>query len=160
MSVVRSLGLERPLDWAGIVQDGRILRTRAAVIGGLLYNYLPFMVLPIYVALEKIDVRLVDAANDLYATPRSAFRRVVLPLSLPGVFAGTLLTFIPAVGDFINPARLGGPENRMIGNVVQDQFLVQLNYPIAAALSFVLMAIITVAVLVYAKLLGTEGLSV
>jgi spermidine/putrescine transport system permease protein len=140
-------------------KDFQLLSTPWAVIGGLTYNFLPFMVLPIYVSLEKIDVRLLDAAGDLYSSPRRAFRRVVLPLSLPGVFAGTLLTFIPAAGDFVNAEFLGSPRTQMIGNVVQDQFLVQNNFPLAAALSIVLMAIITVAVLVYTRLFGTEGLS-
>ena len=117
------------------------------------------MILPIYVSLEKIDRNLVDAAKDLYATPARAFWRVVFPLSLPGVFAGTLLTFIPACGDFINAAFLGSPQTTMIGNVVQNQFLVQLDYPTAAALSFTLMIIITVAVLIYAKVLGTEDIA-
>ena len=105
------------------------------MIGGLTYNFLPFMILPIYVSLEKIDLRLIDAARDLYANGGTAFRRVVLPLSLPGVFAGSLLTFIPAAGDFINAQFLGGPNQTMIGTVVQDRFLVQLDYPAAAALS-------------------------
>jgi spermidine/putrescine transport system permease protein len=117
------------------------------------------MILPIYVSLEKIDRSLVDAAKDLYSSAPRAFRKVVLPLSLPGVFAGTLLTFIPAAGDFINAQLLGSPKTTMIGNVVQNQFLVQSNYPVAAALSFTLMAIITVAVLIYAKVLGTEDLA-
>ncbi len=141
--------------------DYRLLNTSVAVIGGLTYNFLPFMILPLYVSLEKIDLRLLDAAGDLYASPREAFRRVVLPLSMPGVFAGTLLTFIPAAGDFVNSAILGGnSRTTLIGNVVQDQFLVQLNYPVAAAIAFVLMAIITAAVTVYAMFLGTEGLTV
>jgi len=144
----------------GILGDGgRLLATPGAVVGGLTYNFLPFMILPIYVSLEKIDRSLVDAAKDLYSSSSRAFRKVVLPLSLPGVFAGTLLTFIPAAGDFINAQLLGSPKTTMIGNVVQNQFLVQLNYPTAAALSFTLMAIITVAVLVYAKVLGTEDLT-
>ena len=142
------------------VSDGfQLLATPAAVVGGLTYNFLPFMILPIYVSLEKIDVRLLDAAGDLYSSPSRAFRKVVLPLSAPGVFAGTLLTFIPAAGDFVNAEFLGSPRTQMIGNVVQDRFLVQLDYPLAAALSFVLMAIITVAVLVYARFFGTEGLT-
>jgi spermidine/putrescine transport system permease protein len=138
---------------------GRLLATPIAVVGGLTYNFLPFMVLPIYVSLEKIDVRLVDAAKDLYSSPSRAFRKVVLPLSLPGVFAGSLLTFIPAAGDFINAQLLGSPKTQMIGNVVQNQFLVQNNYPQAAAISMILMVIITVAVLVYARVLGTEDLT-
>ena len=140
-------------------QSDRLLATPGAVIGGLTYTFLPFMVLPIYVSLEKIDRSLVDAARDLYSSPSRAFRKVVLPLSLPGVFAGTLLTFIPASGDFVNAELLGSPTTTMIGNVVQNQFLVQLDYPTAAALSFVLMAIITVAVLIYARVLGTEDLT-
>ena len=146
------------MDAIGLTDDGRILSTKYAVIGGLTYNFLPFMILPIYVSLEKVDLRLAEAAKDLYANGFSAFRRVILPLSLPGVFAGSLLTFIPAAGDFINAKFLGGPNNSMIGTVVQDRFLVQLDYPTAAALSFVLMVIITVAVLIYARLLGTDDL--
>ncbi len=140
-------------------QNGRLLATGVSVVGGLTYNFLPFMVLPVYVALEKIDLALVDAAKDLYSSGWRAFRKVVLPLSLPGVFAGGLLTFIPAAGDFVNAQFLGGPNNTMIGNVVQNQYLVQLEYPTAAALSFILMAIITVGVLIYARLLGTEDLT-
>jgi spermidine/putrescine transport system permease protein len=140
-------------------ESDRLLATPGAVIGGLTYNFLPFMVLPIYVSLEKIDRSLVDAAGDLYSNAARAFRKVVLPLSLPGVFAGSLLTFIPASGDFINAVILGSPKTTMIGNVVQNQFLVQLDYPTAAALSFVLMIIITVAVLIYARALGTEDLT-
>jgi len=139
--------------------DGRLLNTNWAVIGGLTYNFLPFMILPIYVSLEKIDRRLVEAAQDLYSGPRRAFRKVVLPLSLPGVFAGSLLTFIPATGDFINAELLGSPNQRMIGTVIQNQFLQVRDYPLAAALSFVLMALITAGVLAYAKLLGTEDLA-
>jgi spermidine/putrescine transport system permease protein len=138
---------------------GRLLDTAVAVVGGLTYNFLPFMVLPIYVSLEKIDHRLVEAAEDLYATPAGAFRRVVLPLSLPGVFAGSLLTFIPAVGDFINAQLLGSPNQQMIGTVIQNQFLEVRDYPLAAALSFVLMAVITLAVLACTRVLGTEELA-
>jgi spermidine/putrescine transport system permease protein len=137
---------------------GTLLRTPAAVVGGLTYNFLPFMVLPIYVALEKIDPRLIDAARDLYSNTWRAFRKVVFPLSLPGVFAGSLLVFIPAAGDFVNAYYLGSTQTQMIGNVVQNQFLVQANYPAAAALSFVFMAIVMVIVIVYGWLLGTEDL--
>jgi spermidine/putrescine transport system permease protein len=159
LGVLEALGLVSVLESAGIIDDGRLLQTHAAVIGGLTYNFLPFMILPIYVSLEKIDVRLTEAAKDLYNDGWSAFRKVVLPLSLPGVFAGTLLTFIPAAGDFVNARFLGGPNNTMIGTVVQDRFLVQLDYPTAAALSFVLMVVITAGVLVYARVLGTEDLA-
>ena len=147
------------LDTVGFLDNGRLLDTQWAVVGGLTYNFLPFMVLPIYVSLEKIDVKLVDAAKDLYSSAGRAFRKVVLPLSMPGVFAGTLLTFIPASGDFVNATYLGGPNNRMIGNIVQNQFLKQNQYTAAAAMSLVLMVIITAAVLVYAKVLGTEELA-
>jgi len=138
---------------------GRLLDTTVAVVGGLTYNFLPFMILPIYVSLEKIDRRLVEAAEDLYSTPIGAFRKVVLPLSLPGVFAGSLLTFIPAAGDFINAQLLGSPNQQMIGTVIQNQFLEVRDYPLAASLSFVLMAIITIGVLAYARVLGTEELA-
>ncbi|MGH7701977.1 MAG: ABC transporter permease [Gemmatimonadales bacterium] len=138
---------------------GHLLNTTIAVIGGLTYNFLPFMIMPIYVSLEKIDRRLVEAAQDLYSGPVHAFLKVVLPLSLPGVFAGSLLTFIPATGDFINAELLGSPNQQMIGTVIQNQFLQVRDYPLAASLSFVLMAIITVGVLAYAKVLGTEELA-
>jgi spermidine/putrescine transport system permease protein len=140
-------------------EGGRLLDTTVAVVGGLTYNFLPFMILPIYVSLEKIDRRLVEAAEDLYSTPVGAFRKVVLPLSLPGVFAGSLLTFIPAAGDFINAQLLGSPNQQMIGTVIQNQFLEVRDYPLAASLSFVLMAVITIGVLVYARVLGTEELA-
>jgi spermidine/putrescine transport system permease protein len=138
---------------------GRLLDTTIAVVGGLTYNFLPFMILPIYVSLEKIDRRLVEAAEDLYSTPLGAFRKVVLPLSLPGVFAGSLLTFIPATGDFINAQLLGSPNQQMIGTVIQNQFLEVRDYPLAASLSFVLMTLITLGVLAYARVLGTEELA-
>lgn len=141
----------------GILSSGgRLLATPTAVIAGITYNFLPFMVLPLYVSLEQLDVRLLDAAHDLYANRVSSFLRVTLRLSLPGVFAGTLLTFIPAVGDFINAQLLGTPNQYMIGNVIQSKFLVLTDYPGAAALSFVLMAAIMVVVFIYARLLGTE----
>jgi spermidine/putrescine transport system permease protein len=139
--------------------DGRLLATSTAVIAGITYNFLPFMVLPLYVSLEQMDERLIEAAQDLYASKFKAFLRVTLPLSLPGVFAGTLLTFIPAVGDFINAQLLGSPRQYMIGNVIQSKFLAITDYPAAAALSFTLMAAILLLVLVYARLLGTERLT-
>jgi spermidine/putrescine transport system permease protein len=139
--------------------DGRLLATTFAVVAGITYNFLPFMALPIYVSLEQIDARLLDAAKDLYASPTQAFLRVTLPLSAPGIVAGTLLTFIPAAGDFINAELLGTPKQAMIGNVIQGKFLESLDYPTAAALSFVLMALILAALLVYAKVVGTEKLT-
>jgi spermidine/putrescine transport system permease protein len=147
------------LDTVGLLpREGRLLSTSWAVIGGLSDNCVPFMVLPLYVSLEKIDPHLLEAARDLYSGSWRAFRRVVLPLSMPGVLAGSLLVFIPASGDFINADYLGSTQTRMIGNVVQQQFLVVKDYPAAAALSFLLMAIILVAVLAYTWALGTEEL--
>jgi spermidine/putrescine transport system permease protein len=139
--------------------DGRLLATSTAVVAGITYNFLPFMALPRYVSLEQIDQRLIEAAEDLYASRRIAFLRVTLPLSLPGVFAGTLLTFIPASGDFINAQLLGTPNQTMIGNVIQSKFLELTDYPAAAALSFILMATILVLVGLYARSLGTEKLT-
>lgn len=159
MKVVRTLSLDGLLDWLGILQNDRLLNTPTAVVGGLTYNFLPFMLLPIYVSLEKIDVHLIDAASDLYSSFAKTFSRVILPLSLPGVFAGTLLTFIPTVGDFINARLLGNPNTSVIGDVVQQQFLGRNDYPTAAAISFVLMAMIVIVVLVYARFLGTEDLA-
>jgi spermidine/putrescine transport system permease protein len=149
-----------PLKELGVLPaEFQLLATPLAVIAGITYNFLPFMTLPIYVSLEKIDKRLVEAAEDLFATSFGAFRRITLPLSLPGVFAGSLLTFIPAMGDYINAELLGNPQTTMIGNVIQNQFLTQNNYPTASALSFILMAGILVAVAVYARLLGTDELT-
>jgi spermidine/putrescine transport system permease protein len=139
--------------------DGRLLATSVAVVAGITYNFLPFMALPLYVSLEQIDPRLIEAAQDLYAGKARAFLRVTLPLSLPGVFAGTLLTFIPAAGDFINAQLLGTPRQHMIGNVIQSKYLELTDYPAAAALSFVLMAAILAGVLLYARALGTERLT-
>jgi spermidine/putrescine transport system permease protein len=196
-----------PLKDIGLLSpDFRVLATPAAVVAGIAYNFLPFMTLPIYVSLEKIDGRLVEAAKDLFAGPwrpagtvagavvgaglagglaaafeydvlvwgvaglligaiigtlflSESFIRIVLPLSLPGVFAGSLLTFIPAVGDFVNAELLGNTQTRMIGNVIQSRFLENNDYPTAAALSFILMAGILIAVAIYARLLGTDELT-
>jgi spermidine/putrescine transport system permease protein len=139
--------------------DGRLLATSIAVVSGITYNFLPFMALPLYVSLEQIDPRLLEAAEDLYASKREAFMRVTLPLSVPGILAGTLLTFIPAAGDFVNAQLLGTPRQFMIGNVIQSKFLELTDYPAAAALSFVLMAIIVALVMIYARSLGTEKLT-
>lgn len=139
--------------------DGRLLATSVAVVAGITYNFLPFMVLPLYVSLEQVDPRLIEAASDLYANSARSFARVTLPLSLPGVFAGVLLTFIPAAGDFINAQLLGTPQQYMIGNVIQSQFLELRDYPTAAALSFVLMGAILVLVLIFARVLGTDRLT-
>ena len=141
-----------------LLPQGRILNTPIAVIAGLTYNFLPFMILPLYAALEKIDPRLVEAAKDLYATPTTTFRKVIWPLSLPGVVAGTLLTFIPASGDYINATLLGAPGDRMVGNAIQTNFLQFRDYPTASALSFILMAIILTIVFVYIRRAGTEDL--
>ena len=196
-----------PLKSLGLLPDDfRVLATSMAVVAGITYNFLPFMTLPIYVALEKIDLRLVEAAKDLYAGPwrrggtvagalvggvlaavlslifawplvavsavaavlgavigrlfvSESFVRVTFPLSLPGVFAGSLLTFIPAVGDYVNAEFLGSPDTRMLGNVIQNRFLVQNDFPQASALSFILMGGLLVVVAIYARILGTEQLT-
>ncbi|MCX6431748.1 MAG: ABC transporter permease [Actinobacteria bacterium] len=141
-----------------LLPDGRILNTGIAVVAGLTYNFLPFMILPLYAALEKIDPRLIEAASDLYASPQTAFRKVTWPLSMPGVVAGTLLTFIPAAGDYINAELLGSTGNRMIGNAIQTNFIEFRDYPTASALSFMLMAAILVLVFTYIRRAGTEDL--
>jgi len=196
-----------PLKEIGILPDEfRLLATPAAVIAGITYNFLPFMTLPLYVALEKIDKRLIEAAEDLYAGPwrpqgtifglaigcvlglvvglvmnygpfalsipfglagaaigtwliSQAFIRVTLPLALPGIFAGSLLTFIPAVGDFVNAELLGNPQSLMIGNVIQARYLQVTDYPTASALSFILMLAILIGLFIYARIIGTEELT-
>jgi spermidine/putrescine transport system permease protein len=151
------VGILRDLHILG--PDGRLLATTFAVVSGITYNFFPFMALPIYVSLEQIDPRLLEAAKDLYASSTQAFLRVTLPLSAPGIVAGTILTFIPAAGDFINAALLGTPNQAMIGNVIQAKFLESLDYPGAASLSFILMASILVALLIYARIVGSERLT-
>jgi spermidine/putrescine transport system permease protein len=146
------------LDTIGLAPGGHVLATAGAVIAGITYNFLPFMVLPIYASLERIDPRLIEAAKDLYASSRSSFLKVTLPLSAPGVVAGTLLTFIPACGDYVNAFFLGGTNNKMIGNTIQGLYLVTRDYPAASALSFVLMAVIMVIVFVYIRFAGSEAL--
>ena len=149
-----------PLKAAGLIDpSARFLDTPFSVIAGIAYNFVPFMILPIYVSLEKIDRRLLEAAQDLYASSWGAFRRITLPLAVPGIFAGSLLTFIPAIGDFINSELLGNPGTTMVGNVIQRQFLVVRDYPTAAALSFMLMVLILAGVALYGRLLGTEELT-
>lgn len=141
-----------------LLPDDRILNTGIAVVAGLTYNFLPFMILPLYAALEKVDPRLIEAGSDLYASPFTTFRKITWPLSLPGVVAGTLLTFIPAMGDYINAQLLGSTGDRMIGNAIQVNFIQFRDYPIASALSFILMAAILVLVFTYIRRAGTEDL--
>jgi spermidine/putrescine transport system permease protein len=150
---------DRLRDVGLLSADGRLLATRTAVIAGITYNFLPFMVLPLYVSLEKIDRRLIEAATDLYASRPTAFRKITLPLALPGIFAGSLLTFIPACGDFLNAALLGTPSQYMVGNVIQSKFLYIQDYPTAAALSFILMTFILIGIALYARLLGARNLT-
>jgi spermidine/putrescine transport system permease protein len=167
--------LLRTLSWGAILSDngpvtsffrtisilpdeGRLLGTSLAVVAGLTYNFLPFMTLPLYASLEKVDPRLIEAAGDLYANPFTGFRKVTLPLSMPGVVSGTLLTFIPSCGDYINAELLGTPKQYMIGNRIQAAFLTEQNYPLAASLSLSLMLIVLVAVVVYIRRVGTEDL--
>jgi spermidine/putrescine transport system permease protein len=139
-------------------EDGRLLATPVAVIAGLTYNFLPFMVLPLFASIDKIDHRLIEASSDLYANPVVGFFKVTWPLSLPGVVSGTLLTFIPAAGDFINAQLLGSPNQRMVGGVIQSLFTDAGNYPAAAALSMIMMVGIVAMVLVYVRRAGTEEL--
>jgi spermidine/putrescine transport system permease protein len=146
------------LNFLHLLPDDRILNTPLAVITGIAYNFLPFMTLPLYAALEKIDFRLIEAGNDLYGSPWTTFRKVTFPLSLPGVVAGTLLTFIPAVGDFINAQLLGSIKDKMIGNVIDSQFRIVRDYPTASALSFLLMVSVLAIVFVYIRRAGTEDL--
>jgi spermidine/putrescine transport system permease protein len=148
------LGLLRTLHLAG--SGTQILQTPTAVVGGLVYNFLPFTVLPIYVALERVDPALLEAASDLYANKVVAFRKVVLPLSTPGVFAAVLLTFVPVASDYVNATILGGTKTTMIGSVIETQYFTNLNYPMAAALSFILMAVLLIGVFAYARVLGTD----
>ena len=168
--LIRTLAWETILADHGIVVNtlrnlhllgsgGRLLATSVAVVAGITYNFLPFMALPLYVSLEQIDGRLIEAAQDLYASRWEAFVRVTLPLSLPGVVGGTLLTFIPAAGDFINAQLLGSPKQHMIGNVIQSKFLELTDYPAAASMSFVLTAAIVIMVLLYVRSVGTEELT-
>lgn len=167
--------LLRTLAWRQILADeGFVVRTlkslnlmgetttltasAVAVVAGITYNFLPFMTLPLYASLERIDPRLIEAGGDLYAGALTTFRKVTFPLSLPGVVAGTLLTFIPAAGDYVNAELLGNPNTRMIGNVVQSRFFTIVDYPTAAVLSFLLMATILVLVAFYVRRAGTEEL--
>ncbi|MEU5365257.1 ABC transporter permease [Streptomyces sp. NPDC005925] len=159
--VVGALDTLHVLDvtsWLGWTTGDRVLATPLAVVCGLTYNFLPFMILPLYTSLERIDPRLHEAAGDLYAKPSTTFRKVTFPLSMPGVVSGTLLTFIPASGDYVNADLLGSTDTRMVGNVIQTQFLRVLDYPTAAALSFILMAAILVVVTFYIRKSGTEDL--
>jgi spermidine/putrescine transport system permease protein len=168
--------LVRTLSWEALLSDGGpvlgvlkqlhlipqnafLLGTSTAVIFALAYNFLPFTILPIYVALDRIDRTLIAAAQDLYADPFTAFRKIVLPLSLPGVFAGSLLTFIPAAGDFVNAMMLGSPTRQMIGNIVQARYMDTLDYPLAAAMSLILMVSLLICVGLYSRLFGTEELT-
>ncbi len=156
--VLRSIGALDVLRATGLIDGDQLLGSQLAVVTGLTYNFLPFMVLPLYASLERVDPRLIEAAGDLYASAWTGFRKVTVPLSLPGAVAGTLLTFIPAAGDYINSQLLGSPRTTMIGQVVAGQFLRVLDYPTAAALSIVLMATIVLLVTLYVRRAGTEEL--
>jgi spermidine/putrescine transport system permease protein len=151
LGALKSLGL--------LPDEFRVLATPFAVVAGITYGFLPFTALPLYVALERIDKRLVEAAKDLYASRWQAFRKVVWPLSLPGVFAAFLLTFVPATGDYVNADLLGGPGTTMIGNIIQQKFLLELDYPEASALSVILMLVMLVLASLYARVLGTEDVA-
>lgn len=156
--IAQTLHITDLLNTLGLINNDTLLSSKFAVIAGLTYNFLPFMILPLYSSLDRLDPRLVEAAGDLYASPFRAFRHVTWPLSLPGVVAGTLLTFIPAAGDFINSRLLGNTQTVMIGQVIETQFLRVLDYPLAAALSFILLLMILALVSVYVRRAGTEEL--
>ncbi|MEV6951487.1 ABC transporter permease [Streptomyces sp. NPDC051183] len=158
VGVLNNIGFLDVTSWLGMTEGDRVLATPLAVVCGLTYNFLPFMILPLYTSLERIDTRLHEAAGDLYAHPATVFRKVTFPLSMPGVVSGTLLTFIPASGDYVNAELLGSTDTRMIGNVIQSQYLRILDYPTAAALSFILMAIVLIMVTIYIRRAGTEDL--
>jgi spermidine/putrescine transport system permease protein len=143
-------------SWGFLPDDFHVLATSYAVVGGLVYNFLPFMVLPIYVALERIDRSLLEAASDLFADKRQTFLKVVLPLSAPGVFAGVILTFVPAAADYVNAQILGGTGQIMIGNIIETLYLTNSDYPQASALSSILLAALLIGIFVYAKVLGTR----
>lgn len=145
-------------DWHLLPRDFHVLASPVAVVSGIAYNFLPFMALPLYVSLERIDRRVVEAAHDLYASNLQVFTRVILPLSIPGVFAGVLLTFVPAVGDYVNASILGGTRTTMIGNIIQQEFLTNFHYPQAAALSLVLMAVLLIGIFAYARVLGARSI--
>jgi spermidine/putrescine transport system permease protein len=157
-SFFRATGLTNVLQWLGLTSSDALLYSPFAVVSGLAYNFLPFMVLPLYASLERLDLRYLDAAADLYANGWQTFWKVIWPLSLPGVVSGTLLTFIPAAGDYINSKLLGNTQTVMIGQVIDSEFLRVLDYPQAAALSFILMATIIVMVAFYVRAAGTEEL--
>jgi spermidine/putrescine transport system permease protein len=146
------------LNFFNLLPQDRILNTPLAVIAGISYNFLPFMILPLYASIERIDPRLLEASKDLYADSNETFRKITLPLSMPGVVSGTLLTFIPAMGDFINASLLGSAKDKMIGNVIQSQFVIVRDYPRASALSFILMTLILLIVFFYIRRAGTEDL--
>jgi spermidine/putrescine transport system permease protein len=167
--LIRTIAWKTILDDSSIVvdalkflhivpEDGRVLATAGAVIAGLTYNFLPFMVLPLYASLERLDMRLIEASKDLYANSRATFFKITLPLTAPGIVAGTLLCFIPAAGDYVNSTFLGGTKQAMIGNVIQSKYLVINDYPVAAALSFTLLILIMLLLFVYIKSAGTESL--
>jgi spermidine/putrescine transport system permease protein len=157
LSLFKALHLVGPLKAVHLLgPSGHILSTAPAVIGGLVYNFIPFTILPIYVALERVEPALLEASSDLYGSKAATFGKVVLPLSLPGVFAAVLLTFVPVASDYVNATILGGSKTTMIGNIIQTQYFTNLNYPTAAALSFILMGILLVGIFAYARTLGTE----
>jgi spermidine/putrescine transport system permease protein len=168
--LVRTLSWQTILDDEGwvvdflktiglVASDGRLLATTTAVVAGITYNFLPFMILPLYAALERLDRSVIEAAQDLYGRRRDVIARVVVPMSMPGIVAGVLLTFIPAAGDFVNAELLGTPRQAMIGNVIQSRYLEITDYPTAAALSFVLMLFILLMVVAYSRFVGTETLT-
>lgn len=157
-TTLRSLGVLHALRALHLIPGDTLLGTRLSVVTGLTYTVLPFMTLPLYVSLQRLDPVLLEAARDLYGSPRAVFRTVTLPLSMPGVVAGSLLTFLPATGDFVNAQLLGSPSTTMIGQVIEGQFLRVLDYPMAAAVSVLLLAVVVLLVLAAVRRMGTAEL--
>jgi spermidine/putrescine transport system permease protein len=159
MEVIRNEGLlNNALIWAGVIETPiQILYTDTAVLIGMVYVYLPLMVLPIYASLERLDFRLIEAAYDLYASRMAVLRRIVLPLARPGLVAGSILVFIPSLGAYVTPRVLGGGKNMMLGNLIELQFGAGRNWPLGAALSMTLLAIVMIALLVYVRHAGRDA---
>jgi spermidine/putrescine transport system permease protein len=153
---IHVIPLTTSLGWT---VGNHLLASPFAVVFGMVYNFLPFTILPLYTSLEKIDPRLHEAGNDLYCGTFATWRRITLPLSMPGVIGGTLLTFIPAVGDYINAQLLGNPNTGVVGQKIEDLFLRQVSgYPVGSAISVVLMVGTLILVMLYIRKAGTEDL--
>ncbi|OBZ94846.1 ABC transporter permease [Pararhizobium polonicum] len=159
LEIIRNEGLINGLLLKSglIARPVQMLFTDGAILTGMVYVYLPLMVLPLYASMEKLDFRLVEAGYDLYATPFQVLRRIIIPLVKPGVIAGSILVFIPALGAYVTPSILGGGKNMMLGNLIELQFGQGRNWPLGSALSITLMLIVMVALLFYVRNAGSQG---